>query len=186
MEQDDSPKTGLSRRQILGRMAAGGAVVWSVPVVESFTSKAWGATGSPAPGVGDVCTCQSAVTGVTETGVQNVTNPQNRLLHKLASILATASASCGDGVTCATPVVSFSFTSVAATKATLDSSANDGTAVVKINSPSGNSGEPSITLGIAVDVTCGTDTCSTRELWKLDFVYATGAMTATSLGPWTP
>lgn len=50
-EQDDlETPTGSSRRDLIKRGAAVGAVVWAVPMIDSFTSKASAATGSAEPG----------------------------------------------------------------------------------------------------------------------------------------
>lgn len=47
-EQVEAP--GLTRRRLMQRGAVVGAVVWSTPVIESLTNKAFASTGSPAPG----------------------------------------------------------------------------------------------------------------------------------------
>jgi hypothetical protein len=47
-EQAQAP--GLTRRRLMQRGAVVGAVVWSTPVIESLTNKAFASTGSPAPG----------------------------------------------------------------------------------------------------------------------------------------
>ncbi|MGH9247601.1 MAG: hypothetical protein ACRD29_25490 [Acidimicrobiales bacterium] len=58
MPSDDvsanNPNLGISRRQLIKRGAlVGGAVIWVTPVVQSFTSPAFAAQGSPRPGCPD-------------------------------------------------------------------------------------------------------------------------------------
>ena len=48
MAHDTTSDAGITRRSLIARSAvAGGAVLWATPVVQSFASPAFGATGTP-------------------------------------------------------------------------------------------------------------------------------------------
>ncbi len=82
-EESIADRGGLSRRELLKRMAAGSAIAWTAPVVSSFNTPAFAGVVSPIPTgpcveceVGDFgsivcgagCTCQEIVRDGVGTG----------------------------------------------------------------------------------------------------------------------